>query len=368
MVELFIAFLRTHGINFGFFRLIDYVTFRFIASMITSLGFVILFGHKIIVELYERGIRDAGEGYASVDISSKRGTPTAGGLIFIFSTAISSLIWVRWNNVYVKILLFGLIYFSIIGIIDDYLKVRFKSSLFGLSEKMKTLLQLFFIVPFSFYVFSRFSPIPESIRLKFYIPFYKNSLFELNYYLYVIFAIFVLFSIVNAVNLTDGLDGLATGTSIPVISVYIGFSYIIGNKILSTHFLFPHIRNLGEMAVFLSALVGGLFGFLWYNTYPAEVFMGDTGSLSIGIVIGMASFFTKQEMLFPVVGGIFVATIFSSLIQEKIGFKMGRRVFTRAPIHHSFILRGIAEPKLVVRYWIISLFLALLAALSIKLR
>ncbi len=368
MIELLISYLREIGVNFGFFRLIDYVTFRFIASMITSLTFVILFGHRIIVELYERGIRDAGEGYASVDISSKRGTPTAGGLIFIFSTVISSLIWIRWNNSFVKLLLAGLLYFGIVGFIDDYLKVRFKSSLFGLSEKMKTLLQLLFIIPFSLYIFSDFSPIPDAIKLKFYIPFYKNPLFELNYFIYAVFAVFVLFSVVNAVNLTDGLDGLATGTSIPVCAVYIGFAYIIGNKILSTHFLFPYIRNLGEVSVFLSGLVGGLFGFLWYNTYPAEVFMGDTGSLSIGIVLGMSAFFTKEEMLFPLVGAIFVVTIFSSLIQEKIGMRIGRRIFTRAPIHHTFTVRGIAESKLVVRYWIISLFLALLAALSIKLR
>ncbi len=368
MIEFIIEVLRGWGVNFGFFRLVDYVTFRFIISIITSIIFVVLFGHRIIVELYEKGFRDAGESYASIDISSKKGTPTAGGLIFILATSFSSLIWAKWNNAFVELLFLGFIYFGMIGMLDDYLKVRFKSSLFGLSEKVKGLLQLLFIVPFSFFLFSDLSPIPHFVRLKFYIPFVKNPIFELNYFLYVAFGIFVLFSIVNAVNLTDGLDGLATGTSIPVCAVYIGFSYIMGNKILAPHFLFPHINGLGEVTVFLGALVGGLFGFLWFNTYPAEIFMGDTGSLSIGIVLGMVAFFTKQEMLFPIVGGIFVITIFTSLLQEKVGMKIGRRIFTRAPIHHAFILRGIAEPKLVVRYWIISIFLALIAALSIKLR
>jgi phospho-N-acetylmuramoyl-pentapeptide-transferase len=265
-------------------------------------------------------------------------------------------------------LLFGFIYLGFVGFLDDFQKTRFKSSLSGLSELGKTILILLFIFPFTIFYFSEFCSIPQEIKTNIYIPFYKNPVINIGEIGFIIFIFFTMFSIINAVNITDGLDGLLSGTSSLTIGVYSILAYIMGNSIVSSYYLFPYIKGVGEVTVFGAALVGSLLGFLWYNSYPAEMFMGDTGSLAIGGVLAMMVFFTRQEMLFLIAGGIFVFEILTSLLQEKIGNRMGRRIVYRAPFHHTMTHRGIAEPKAVLRLWIIAIILAAISLLSLKVR
>ncbi len=369
MVEFLIELLKSSfNINYGFFRLINYVTFRALIGAFTSLLISLIFGHRIIVFLYKAKFRDTSGDYTSIQSHLKRGTPTAGGILIIISVLISVIVWGKLSNVYLLILILSLLYFSSVGFLDDFLKTRMGSSLKGLGQFTKTVLMLLFIVPFSFWFTSINSPLPHQIKCKVFIPFLKNPILELHPYIYAIFITFALFSIINSVNLTDGLDGLSSGISLQVVGVYSVFAYIIGNRVLSEHYLFFHIPGAGEIAVFGGAMAGALLGFLWYNVYPAEVFMGDTGSLSIGASMGIMAFFLKQEFLFLIVGGVFVFEIFTSLVQEKIGGRLGRRIFYRAPYHHTLIHKGTAEPKAVTRLIIVSAILSLLSLLSIKIR
>jgi len=368
MLDILLTLLRDQGIEFGFFRLLDYITFRAIMAALTALVFQLLLGHRFIVELYRMRMRDMGSDFVAIDAGAKRGTPTAGGIMILFAVFISLFIWGNLGNPHLRIMLCAFLYFGLLGWFDDFQKVRLKSSLFGLSQMVKTLLQLLFIVPYAIWFISPLNPIPEAYQTKVWIPFVKNALFDAGPILFAIFIVFVFFSIINAVNITDGLDGLVTGPSILTVVAYGIFGYILGNTLLSDYFLFPYFAGCGELAVCGGALVGALFGFLWYNAYPAEVFMGDTGSLAIGGALAVMAFQTRQEMLFPLAGGMFVVMILSSLVQEKVGMRMGRRILIRAPIHHGLRYRGIAEPKVVIRLWITSLMLVLLALLSIKLR
>ena len=368
MIHLLVKLLESAGVSFGFFRLFDYLSVNTLLAALTALLFQMAFGHRLIVFLYRKKFRDTGGEFASLDTSSKRGTPTGGGLLIVLSSITSILLWGRLNNPYLWIITSAFLYFALVGFLDDFQKVRLKSSLYGLSQLAKTVMQLLYIVPFALFFVSPLNPVPGPFRTKLFIPFMKNALGDLGPALFAAFIIFVFFSILNAVNITDGLDGLVSGPSILTIAIYGIFGYIIGNKVLAAYLLFPLFPGAGELSVFCGALVGALFGFLWYNTYPAEVFMGDTGSLSLGGSMAVLAFLTRQEMLFPIVGGVFVAMIGSSLVQEKIGMRLGRRIFLRAPIHHGLTYRGIAEPKVVIRIWIASILLAILAAMSIKLR
>ena len=328
----------------------------------------LLFGHSFIVFLYRKRFRDTGGEYRSLDTHSKRGTPTGGGLMIMLAVAIALVLWGRLQNPYLIGAFSAFFYFGLVGWFDDWQKVRFKSSLFGLGQAAKTLLQLLFIVPFAYWLVSPASPLPMALRTTFLLPFARNVALDAGPWIFGAFIIFVFFSIVNSVNITDGMDGLVSGPAVMTAALYGAFSYILGNAIYSRYLFFPHFPEIGELAIFGGALIGGIFGFLWFNAYPAEVFMGDTGSMSIGGGLAAMAFLTRQEMLFPLMGGVFVFSIASSLIQEKIGMRIGRRIFLRAPLHHAQAYKGIAEPKVVVRYWIISLILTLIAALSIKVR
>ncbi|MBN2382237.1 phospho-N-acetylmuramoyl-pentapeptide-transferase [bacterium] len=368
MVMLVIDYLRSLGIDFGFFRLLNYITFRAIMGMTTALLFSLFFGFRYILFLYRKKLRDSSGDILSLKVFSKRGTPTGGGLLIISSALFSLLLWADWNNIFMLVLVCAFVYFGLVGFIDDFQKSRLRSSLSGLSQLWKTILLLLFIVPFALFFVSPVNPVPPEVKTLLWLPFYKFPILELSAFTFILFAIFVQFSIINAINITDGMDGLLPGISALNLGVYAIFAYIIGNAIASGHYLFPHIEGAGEISVFGATLIGALLGFLWFNTYPAEVFMGDTGSLSIGGALAIMSFFTKQELLFPIVGGIFVLEIFSALIQEKVGTPLGRRIFYRAPFHYTLTHRGIPEPKAVVRLWIISILLALVALLSLKVR
>ncbi|HNX51314.1 MAG TPA: phospho-N-acetylmuramoyl-pentapeptide-transferase [Thermoanaerobaculaceae bacterium] len=368
MVDLTIHLLRLLGIDHGYFRLFEYITFRVIMAALTSLVLSLAFGHRVIVWLYRKRFRDAGGEYRSLDAHSKRGTPTGGGVLLLMAVVVAVAVWGKLDNAYLLSVGAAFVYFGLVGWFDDAQKVRFKSSLFGLGQMAKTLLQLAFIVPFGLWLVSSTSPLPAGVRTQVFLPFVKGSLGDPGPFVFALFTMFVFFSVVNAVNITDGLDGLVTGPAVTTALLYGVFAYVLGNAVLSRYLLFTMFPGAGEMAVFAAALAGGLFGFLWFNAYPAEVFMGDTGSLAVGGGLAGLALLTRQEMLFPLVGGIFVANIASSLLQEKVGMRIGRRIFLRAPLHHAQTERGIAEPKVVIRFWIIAFFLMLVAGLSLKLR
>ncbi len=368
MIELLIALLKIAGINYGFFRLMNYITFRAIMAMGTALLFSLIFGFKFILFLYKKKFRDTSGETLSINAYSKRGTPTAGGTLIISSTLLSLVLWGDFTNSFFLVLISAFLYFGFVGFLDDFQKSRFKSSLSGLSQLGKTILMLAYIVPFSFYYISPLCPISQKLKTLIYIPFYKNPVLDLGEIGFVLFIIFVMFSVINSVNMTDGMDGLLSGVSVLTIGVYIVFAYIIGNSLASSHYLFPYIMGVEEVTVFGAALIGAILGFLWYNSYPAEIFMGDTGSLAIGSVIALMLFFTKQEMLFIISGGVFIVEIFTSLLQEKIGDRLGRRMIYRAPIHHTLTHEGIAEPKAVIRIWIVAIILAIISLLSLKVR
>ncbi len=368
MIGLLVEALRGLGIDYGFFRLLDYLTFRAMVGMATSFTLSILLGHRVIVLLYRLGMRDTSGELASIEQFSKRGTPTAGGVGIHLATLAALFLWGDFHSPFLPPLVAGFAWLGLVGLLDDFLKVRFKSSLAGLGQAVKTLLLLAFCVPFAAYFVSGANPVPAELRTIVQVPFWKYPLFDAGPWLYGAFVVFVLFAIVNAVNITDGKDGLVASTSTLALGVYIVLAAVIGTPTLARYLLYPPIPGVGEVAVFGGALVGALLGFLWFNAYPAEVFMGDTGSLAVGGALGMMAFFTRQEMLFPIVGGIFVLEIFTSLVQEKLGYRLGRRLVLRAPFHYAVEHRGVGEPKLVVRFWIVAAMLALVGLISLKVR
>ena len=368
MIKLIVSLLEHAGADLGFLRLVNYITVRALLGMATSLGISLIFGFRFIVYLYDHNLRDSSGDYLSLSAESKRGTPTAGGLILLTSTVVSIFLWGDLENPFLWPLLGGFFYLSLVGFLDDALKSRFKSSLSGLSQLGKTVLLLAYIVPFALFLVSDLSPVPADQRTLLYIPFYKTPVLDLGPVGYALFAIFVIFAIVNAVNITDGMDGLLCGTSVMTLGVYVIFAYILGNTIYSRYLLYPYLPGAGEIAVFGGVLMGGVLGFMWFNTYPAEAFMGDTGSLGIGGVLAMMALLTKQEMLFPIVGGVFVFEIFTSLLQQKVGDRLGRRLLYRAPFHHSMSHAGIPETKVVVRFWLIALVLVTIGVMSLKIR
>ncbi len=369
MIRLLIELMRSAGIDYGFFRLADYPTFRALMGMATALAISMFWGHRIIVRLYHERFRDASVDILTIgDVRSKRGTPSAGGVLMLTAVCFSVAFWADLESGFIAPLLIGFLYMGFVGFIDDFQKARFKSSLSGLGQLAKTMLQMLFLVPFAIFFVSPLSPIHSDLQTLIYVPFYKRPLFDLGMLGFIAFTVFAIFSIINAVNIADGYDGLLSTTSLSTVGVYVIFAFVVGNVEIATQLLFPPIPGAEEVAVFGAILMGSVLGFLWYNAYPAEVFMGDTGSLAIGAAIGMMAFFVKQEMLFLIVGGIFVLEILTSLLQDKIGNRIGRRIVHRAPFHYTMTHRGVAETKVVMRIWIISLMLALVGLLSLKVR
>lgn len=368
MILWLIQLLRGAGVDVGFFRLAESVTFRALMALATSLALAIALGWQVIVFLYRRRFRDTSGEFLSIRTHSKQGTPTGGGLLILLACVGSALLWGRLGNLQLSLVLAGFVYLGLVGLVDDALKVRFKSSLFGLGQLAKTALLLGFVVPFSWLLVSPASPLPRTLQTVVILPFVKHPLADLGSVGFLLFAVFAIFSIINAVNVTDGMDGLLCGASTTVTAVYVVFAYVLSNLVLSRYLLFPYLAGTEELVIFGTALIGAVLGFLWRNAFPAEVFMGDTGSLAIGGGIAMLAFLLRQEMLFPIVGGLFVLEIFTSFLQEKVGNRIGRRVVLRAPFHHALTHRGIAEPKAVVRLWIVSLLLAAIGLLSLKVR
>lgn len=377
MIQLLFQFASALGIHYGFFRLTEYITFRLMMAMATSLILSLVFGHRLIVALYRRGSIDTAGQMLAVRADEKKGTPTSGGLMIIATSLVSFYLWgdlllhpAETFNPIVVCFAAGLVYFGAVGYIDDFQKVRGRSSLRGLSQVTKTGLQLLFIVPFAaLFVLSDRNPVPADLRTLVFVPFHKHPVVDLGPLLFIAFLVVLFYGIVNAVNITDGMDGLASSLAVQTVGTFGVFAYIIGSSFLARHYLFPHVPGVEELAVFGAALIGAILGFLWYNFYPAEVFMGDTGSLCLGAAVAMMAAFTKQELLLFIAGGVFIFEGFSSQVQQKVGeHLLRRRLFHRAPFHDSLKHQGVAEPKAVARILIVGVLLTLLSLLSIKVR
>lgn len=349
---------------FGVLNVFRYITFRAAGSVVTALALSVLLGPWFIRTLRRlsvgQNIRDVGPQSHLV----KAGTPTMGGLLILLALFGSTLLWMDLSNPFVWLTLLVTACYGLIGFWDDFIKVRRHRNL-GLSSRQKFALQalvagvtttLLLALPEVFH----FSP-----ELEF--PFFKDFSLDLGWF-YVPFVMFLLVGTSNAVNLTDGLDGLAIGSTLTAASTYAVFAYVAGNKVVANYLQVTPVPGVGEVTVFCGALVGASLGFLWFNSHPAEVFMGDVGSLALGGGIGMVAVLTKQEILLALVGGLFVMEAGSVILQVG-SFKLtGKRIFKMAPLHHHFELKGWAEPKIIVRFWILSILFALLAISTLKLR
>lgn len=353
-----------YGLNAdsSLFNLFRYITFRTIYVSITAFLICFFMGPWLIEKLQKlqigQYIRDCGP-ETHLD---KAGTPTMGGVMILIAIVTSVLFWSDLTNPYVWIALFSAVGFGLIGFTDDYL-MQIKKRSKGLSARGKFALQTVLALAIGWLVYS--SP---GFSTTVTVPFLKNVSPDLGVG-YIFFAAFVIVGCSNAVNLTDGLDGLATGPMIIASITYMLFAYVSGHAVLAEYLQIPFIKNGGEMAVICGAIAGAGVGFLWFNAYPAQIFMGDTGSLPLGAILGTIAVITKQEILLVIVGGLFVMEALSVIIQVGY-FKIsgGKRIFRMAPLHHHFELKGWKEPKVIVRFWIISAMLALIAVSTLKIR
>ncbi len=291
----------------------------------------------------------------------KSTTPTMGGLVFLGSTFIASLLTIKYNNFYAIGALLTLLLFALIGIKDDMSKIAHKKNSAGLKSREKFLLQIIASVIIGMYLYF------GGFTSELYIPFYKHPLFDMHIFA-IVFWTMVFVSTSNAVNLTDGLDGLATVPSIFSIMSLSVFVYVMGHAILSSYLLVPNIKGIGEVTIIATALIGSLIGFLWHNCHPAEIFMGDSGSLALGGFISYMAIITKNELLLFLIGFVFVMETVSVLLQVGSYKARKKRVFKMAPIHHHFELKGWAENKIIVRFWIMALISNLLALITLKIR
>ncbi len=354
---------------FSFLRLVNYISFRAIMAALTSVIFVFLVSRPFVRCIHRRCFVDQVRETGVHSAFDKSGTPTMGGVLIIGAVLSSMILWGHWHNPFLLYSLAGMVWFGAIGFLDDYSKVMRHSGDKGMSERSKLLLQGLFGIGFAWACVRFEARIDPDLATKLYIPFYKYPLVDLGPFFYRLFIFFFVIFISNAVNITDGLDGLAITPSLFVVVVLGVFAYVEGNRIYSAYLYYPYLRGAGELTIFGAAFVGAGLGFLWYNAYPAQIFMGDTGSLAIGGSIAVISVLLKQEMLFPLLGGLFVAEAITSQVQDKIGVQwLGRRLFYRAPLHHMLQHKGIAETKVVIRLWIVSGILALLALATLKLR
>jgi phospho-N-acetylmuramoyl-pentapeptide-transferase len=347
--------------NVKLFNIFKYLTFRTIYSMITALIVCFVLGPWIIRKLESLQARQVIRTDGPESHLQKQGTPTMGGVIILAAIVIPTLLWADLTNQYVWITLFNTVGYGLIGFIDDYKKVVEKNTK-GLSARQKMFWQTLLAGSVGVYLFI----IPEFSE-QLYFPLFKN--FHPDLWIWFIpFVTLVIVGASNAVNLTDGLDGLAIGPVAINAATYMLFSYIAGHATLAAYLQIPRVVGAGELAVLCGAMVGAGLGFLWYNSYPAEVFMGDVGSLSLGGTLGTIAVLTKQEILLVIVGGIFVVEALSVIFQVGSYKYRGKRIFRMAPIHHHFELKGVAEPKIIVRFWIISIILALVAISTLKMR
>ena len=351
------------------------ITFRAGAAAVTALIIAFWLGPKIIRRLREHQIGEAAKVEAPKTHLSKAGTPTMGGLIVLAALVIPALLWVDLKNMYVILILFVTVALGAVGFMDDYLKVvkRKPKGLIGRYKVVGQVVVGLVVGCVIFFVPEWFDPTLVPLSSKTTVPFFKNLEFDLGLF-YIPTVIFIITATSNAVNLTDGLDGLAIGT-VGIVGLTLAIiAYISGHAIWSEYLTIPHLRGNGELAIYCAALVGAALGFLWFNSYPAQVFMGDTGSLALGGVIGAMCVLIKKELLLPMLGGVFLMETLSVIIQRmyfkytKRKYGEGRRVFKMAPIHHHFELLGWPEPKIVTRFYIVAILLMILSLATFKVR
>ncbi|MGE5357393.1 MAG: phospho-N-acetylmuramoyl-pentapeptide-transferase [Bacteroidales bacterium] len=368
MIHLLDSLLPAHFHSGTYLRLLDYLSVRAIAAAMTAILLTLAATPRFIWYIQRRGLVDQCRDTGVPSASDKAGTPVMGGVVLFASVLVSCLLWCQLSNRYLLVLLFAMVWFGGIGLWDDVTKWRARSGNHGISERQKLVLQGLFAAALLGVLATRLSPLPARDAVTLYVPFLKAPLVA-SAWLYppVVFAFVMLVG--NAVNITDGLDGLAIVPSVFVVGVLGMFAYIMGNAIWAHYLFYPLLPGAGELIVACAAFTGASIGFLWFNAYPAQIFMGDAGSLAIGGTIATLSVLLKQEALFILLGGLFIAEAFTSQFQEKVGVRwLGRRIFARAPLHHSMQHRGLAETKVVVRLWIVAGILALLSIATIKLR
>lgn len=358
MLYQFLYSLHTTYSAFNVFR---YITFRAAMAALMALVVSFLLGPWLIRVLTEKQIGQQIRDDGPASHSAKAGTPTMGGTIIILALALSTLLLADLSNPYVWLALAGTIGFGVVGFLDDYLKLSRKNSK-GLPPRAKLIGQfaIAFMVATILCVFLKFNT-------ELGIPFVKNIRPDLGLF-YIPFAMFVIVGASNAVNLTDGLDGLAIGPIMIAAGTYAVIAYVTGHLKLAEYLQIPYVAGVGELSVFCAAVVAAGLGFLWYNAYPAQMFMGDVGSLALGAALGIVAVMTKNEILLLIVGGIFVAEALSVIFQVA-SYKLRRkRVFLMAPIHHHYELKGWPEPQIIVRFWIVSFICAVIGLSTLKLR
>ena len=385
--------------------LFQYISFRSSLAFIFSLFISIIFGKKIISFLKKKQIGETIRDLGLIGQNEKKGTPTMGGLIIIFSTIIPVLLFSNFTNIYILLLLFTTVWLGIIGFLDDYIKI-FKNNKGGLKGKFKIIGQVSLGIIVGLTLFfhpevtlknqnnidsnniSQIISNDEYKSTKTTVPFLKDNEFDYSFFssltpnesksisvvVFVLFVILIITSVSNGANLTDGIDGLVAGSSV-IITITLGvFAWVSGNIIFSEYLNIMYIPRVGEVVIFISSFIGALIGFLWYNTFPAQVFMGDTGSLTIGGVIAVIAIIVRKELLLPLICGVFLIETLSVIIQVTF-FKytkrkkgVGQRIFLMSPIHHHYQKLGLHESKIVVRFWIIGILLAILSLITLKLR
>lgn len=349
--------------TYSVFNVFRYITFRSIYAILTALVIAMLLGPWIIRILKGRRVGERIREDGPETHFTKAGTPTMGGFIIIIAAVIPTLLWADLYSDYVWIGLASITLFALIGFYDDYVKL--KGSRHGASGKAKLVYQFAaaFVVVMMIYILQG----GDSTITKVHVPFLKNVQPDFGLF-YIPFAMLVIVGSANAVNLTDGLDGLAIGPVIISFGAYLVICYVTGHARFAEYLMIPHIGALGELTIFCAAVVGASLGFLWYNCYPAMVFMGNIGSAALGGALGAVAVMSKQEIILVVIGGIFVVEALSVIIQVGWFKFTGRRVFRMAPLHHHFEQLGWPEPQVIVRFWIVSVILALLSLSTLKLR
>ena len=395
---LFEYFEKTYQLTGA--SLFQYLSFRSALTFILALVISTIFGKKIIEFLKSKQIDENIRKLNLPGEKDKKGTPTMGGIIIVLSTLIPIFLFSDFKNIYILVLIITTIWLTIFGFIDDYIKV-FKKNKKGLRGSIKILAQVILGLFIGLMVYFHPEITTRNVdsnsnseiilgeknikSLNTTVPFFKNNeldyvnVFKMksdnfNWIFYVIIITFIIVALSNGTNLTDGLDGLAAGSSSIIVFTLGIFSWISGNIIFSDYLNIMYLPGIGEIVVFVSALLGGLIGFLWYNTYPAQVFMGDTGSLTIGGIIAVIAILVRKELLLPILCGVFLIETLSVIIQvgyfkyTKKKFGVGKRVFLMTPIHHHFQKKGYSESKIVARFWIISIMLAILSLITLKIR
>jgi phospho-N-acetylmuramoyl-pentapeptide-transferase len=362
----------------GFLRVFTFAQFQALIAVVVSFGFVLVLGPRTIATLRRLKVSDRPE-FDQPDINeamkNKKDVPTMGGILIIASIFLTCLLLADLSNFYVKMALLALVWLGGVGAVDDYLKLTRKPgspSRDGLTSLEKLLFQIGLAVVLCYFTWYYGQNLPDSNKL--YLPFFKQVAIPIPLYLFIALGVFVVVGASNAVNLTDGLDGLAAGCMSFASFAFLVLALIVGVERVATFLFFPYIQAADQMAVICGAMLGSCMGFLWYNCHPARVFMGDTGSLALGGLLGYVAIVTRQEAMLALVGGIFVLEALSVIIQKgwfkytKRKYGAGRRVFLMAPIHHHFQKLGWAETQIVTRFWLVSALLAAVALATIKLR